>query len=133
MRAALIASSLILLFGRAASAEDGAVMPLPAKDQQELTRLLGPHVVGKALPSQTINDVSVYFPLKEKTASYRVTSGDKAGSTQTLRVRKGQRPNGNPAWRFELSPTLASFINEEAGGLVMPAVSDTDEGVVVVT
>jgi hypothetical protein len=134
MRALVIAVGLLLVFGRAAVAADGAVLPLPAKDRQELDRVLGPGVVGKPLPSKTITDASVYFPLKERSATFHVTSGDKAGSKQTLRVMKGKRPNGNPAWRFELSPSLAGFINAaEGGNLEMPAVTDHDEGVVVVT
>jgi len=134
MRAILLASSLLLALGQTAAAADGVVLPLPAKDKEEIVKVLGPNIVGQALPSQAITDASVLFPLKEKTAVFHVTSGDKAGTKQTLRVRKGQRPNGNPAWRFELAPTLAAFINEGSGGdLIMPAVSDTDEGVVVVT
>jgi hypothetical protein len=47
---------------------------------------------------------------------------------------KGKRPGGNPAWRFELSPSLASFINQADGGdLTMPAVNDTDEGVIILS
>jgi hypothetical protein len=134
MRSLVIAAALFLLLGPPALAADGALLSLPAKDRQELDRVLGSNVVGKPLPSKTITDVSVYFPLKEKSSTFHVTSGDKAGSQQTLRVMKGKRPNGNPAWRFELSPTLASFINaEEDGDLMMPAVTDTGEGVVVVT
>jgi len=134
MRAILIALPLCFALGRPAVGADGAVLPLPAKDQQEITRVLGPNVVGQALPSQTITDASVYFPLREKAAVFQLTSGEKAGTQQTLRVMKGKRPGGNPAWRFELSPTLAGFISEGASGdLMMPAVSDSDEGVIVVT
>ena len=76
----------------------------------------------------------MYFPLIEKTSTFQVTSGKNTGSSQTLSVKKGQRPNGNPAWRFEMSPSLFAFINKsDAGNLQMPAVSDTSEGVIVVT
>jgi hypothetical protein len=34
------------------------VLPFPAKDQQEIATLLGPGIVGKALPSQPIADAS---------------------------------------------------------------------------
>lgn len=134
MRAVLIAISLVFALGRPAVGADGAVLPLPAKDQQEITRILGPNVVGQALPSKTLTDASVYFPLRERASVFQLTSGSNAGTKQTLRVMKGKRPNGNTAWRFELSPSLAGFINEGASGdLLMPAVSDTDEGVIVVT
>jgi hypothetical protein len=112
----------------------GPVLPLPPEDQQEITRLLGPGVVGQALPSQPIGDASSYFPLEERASVYQVTSGPNAGDQQTLRTTRGHRPNGNPAWRFQLSPSLAGFIKEASGGtLMMPAVSDSGEGVVVVT
>jgi hypothetical protein len=63
-----------------------------------------------------------------------VTSGPNAGTQQVLRVMKGVRPNGNPAWRFELSPSLFAFLRSHpSGDLMMTAVSDTGEGVVVVT
>jgi hypothetical protein len=43
------------------------------------------------------------------------------------------RPDGRLAWRFQLSPTLASFIRPTPDGdLMMPAISDMGEGVVVI-
>jgi len=134
MRTSSLALLLLLALGRPAVAADGAVLPLPAADQQEIASILGPNVVGQALPSKTITDAAAYFPLVEKTSVFQVTSGEKAGTQQTLRVAKGKRPGGNAAWRFELSPTLAGFLREVSGGdLMMPAVSDSGEGVIVVT
>jgi hypothetical protein len=125
--------ALTLAGAAPAASAAGPVLPLPAEDAKMISTLLGPNVVGQALPSEPIADSSVYFPLVEKTSTYHVTSGDNAGKQQTLRVSKGQRPGGNAAWRFELSPTLAGFLNDAQSGLLMPAVSDTSEGVVVVT
>jgi len=123
-----------LVFALAPSAwAQGPVLPLPAADQQEITRLLGPGVVGQALPSVPIGKTSTYFPLEERASVYQVTSGPNTGKQQTLHTTRGKRPSGNPAWRFELSPTLAAFLNQAAGDLTMPAVSDPGEGVVVVT
>jgi hypothetical protein len=46
-----------------------------------------------------------------------------AGNQQTLHVPRGQRPNGNPASRFEISPSLFAFINKlPSGDFTMPAV-----------
>jgi hypothetical protein len=115
-------------------AADGVVLPLPPEDQQELASRLGPGVVGQALPSTPITDPSIYFPLQERALSYQVTAGSNTGNTQTLKVAKRNRPSGTPAWRFGISPTLAGFIQQNvAGDLMMPAVSDSDEGVVVIT
>ena len=121
-----------LVSARSVRADD--VLPLSAEDQTEITALLGAGVVGDALPSKPIDDTSVYFPLEEKELSYQVTGGKDAGKTQALKIAQGKRPIGTPAWRFELSPSLAAFISRTPDGdLLMPAVSDNGEGVVVVT
>ena len=113
-------------------AADGVVLPLPPEDQQEIAARLGAGVLGQALPSTPITDPSVYFPLQPQALSYLVTAGKNAGNTQTLKVAKRNRPDGTPAWRFGISPTLAGFVRQTvAGDLTMPAVTDSDEGVVV--
>jgi hypothetical protein len=127
-----VAALHIVLWAPEARAQ-GPVLPLPAADQQELTTYLGPGVVGAALPSEQIADPTVYFPLADKTFKYQVTSGSNAGNVQNLDLKQSHRPTGAPAWRFQLTPTLAAFINSTGGDLIMPAVSDTDKGVVVVT
>jgi hypothetical protein len=112
----------------------GVVLQLPAEDQQTITAQLGPGVVGAALPSNTIQDASTYFPLQERSPTYQVTAGSNAGNTQTLAVIKTHRPNGRVAWRFQMSPTLAGFIRQTpTGDLVMPTVNDPGEGVIVIT
>ncbi len=130
--AILCCVAIASLAPRPAAAADGAVLPLPAEDQSEITRLLGPGVVGQALPSQTVTDATIYFPLQERTLTYLVTAGKSAGTLQTLAVAKGKQPAGNPAWRMALSPSQAGFIRQTStGDLIMPAVSDSGEGVVV--
>jgi hypothetical protein len=111
----------------------GVVLPLPVEDRQMITAKLGT-IVGKALPSKPIEDVSVYFPLQEKTAIYQVTASPNAGNTQTLGLAKTKRPGGKSAWRFQFSPSLAGFIHQTPqGDLMVPAVTDTGEGVVIIT
>jgi hypothetical protein len=130
----LVASVLgVLALGSIPALADGVVLQLPAEDQQALAAKLGPGVVGKALPSKAV-DPLVYFPLQDRTLAYLVTSGPHAGNVQTLGLAKLRRPGGASAWRFQLSPTLAGFIRTTSeGDLMMPAVSDSGEGVVVVT
>jgi hypothetical protein len=116
------------------AAAEGVVLPMPPEDLQYLNTQLGPGVVGQALPSTPITDPSIYFPLQERSLTYQVTAGKNAGDAQELPVAKGKRPNGNPAWRLGLSPSLAGFIRQSpSGDLLMPAVSDSGEGVIVVT
>ena len=99
------------------------VLPLPAEDSQMITAKLGT-IVGKALPSKPIEDVSVYFPLQEKAAIYQVTAGPNAGNTQKLGLAKTRRPSEGSAWRFQFSPSLAGFIHRTPqGDLMVPAVT----------
>jgi len=130
----LVALMLGLLFVASASAgAQSAMLPLPPEDQRMIAAQLGP-VVGRALPSTPIEDVSVYFPLREKVSLYQVTAGRDIGKTRTLALTKVRRPNGESAWRFQFSPSLAGFLRRTPeGDLIMPAVDDTGDGVVVVT
>jgi hypothetical protein len=124
----------LLIFAAGSARAQGVVLPLPPDDQQMITNQLGSGVVGEALPSKTITDPTVYFPLEGKTLTYHVTAGKNAGNNQQLGVAKIRRPNGKSAWRFELSPSLRGFIHQTAqGDLMMPAVVDSGEGVVIIT
>jgi hypothetical protein len=132
--AAATAVVLAFLAPVGAASAQGPVLPLPPADQQKLAEHLGAGVVGAALPSEPISNASAYFPLTEKTFVFHVTSGANTGNMQNLVLKKARRPSGAMAWRFNFAPSLAGFISPNAGGdLMMPAVSDVDEGVVVVT
>jgi hypothetical protein len=132
--AAGVAVALAIVSPPGETRAQGPVLPLPPADQQKLSEHLGAGVVGAALPSERIADASAYFPLSEKTFVFHVTSGSNAGKTQNLVLKKARRPGGATAWRFNFAPSLAGFISPTAGGdLMMPAVSDVDEGVFVVT
>ena len=132
LRALSVPLGVLLVASGAARAQD-VVLPLPPEDQQQIAALLGPGVVGNALPSKPIEDASAYFPFQDKALTYQVTSGSNAGNAQTLGLAKTRRPDGKSAWRFQLSPSLAGFIRQTPeGDLIMPAVSDAGEGVIVV-
>jgi hypothetical protein len=110
------------------------ILPLPPEDQEMIIAKLGSGIVGKALPSTPIQDVSVYFPLEENAAIYQVITGPNAGNSQTLGLANVRRPNGKLAWRFQFSPSLAGFLHEtEQGDLMIPAVGDLGEGVVIIS
>jgi hypothetical protein len=124
----------ILLLTLGTARTQGVVLPLPPGDQQKINAQLGTGVVGNPLPSEPIEDVSVYFPLRERAYTFRVMSGHNAGKSQTLGLVKASLPSGEVAWRFQLSPSLASFIVQTLDGdLTMPALIDAKAGVVVIT
>jgi hypothetical protein len=131
---AVLAFSVFGTFASGTAHAQAVVLRLPPDDQQIITAQLGPGVVGKALASKPIDDALIYFPLQDAASIYQAISGPNAGKTQTLGVTKVRRPNGKSAWRFQLSPTLAGFIRQTPeGDLMMPAISDMGEGVVVIT
>jgi hypothetical protein len=131
----LIALTLgLLLLASGLACAQGVVLPLPLEDQQNITAQLGPGVVGAALPSQPITDPSVYFPLQYKVQKFQVVAGPHAGTVQTLGLWQARRPGGKKAWRFQMTPTLAGFMREsQEGDIIMAALTDSGEGVVVVT
>src|SRR5262245_21597474 len=132
--AQVVAVALAIDLSAAEVRAQGVVLPLPAADQQQIAAHLGPSVVGAAIPSQRIVDAASYFPLQERLLIFQITSGNNAGASQGLTLKKTRRPIGTPAWRFQFAPTLFAFINTTPGGdLMMSAVSDTDEGVVGVS
>src|SRR5258708_34100726 len=88
---------------------DDVVLPLPPADQQLITVKLG-SIVGKALPSKPIEDVSVYFALQERATNYQITAGPNAEKNQTLGLAKVRRPHGKTAWRFGFAPTFSGFV-----------------------
>jgi hypothetical protein len=124
----------LLLFTLGSAHSQGVVLQLPAQDQQNIIAQLGPGVVGNALPSSPIGDPSVYFPLQEKSQQFQVVAGPHAGTVQTLGLWKARRPGGRMAWRFQLTPSLNGFMRETPeGDIIMAALTDAGEGVVVVT
>jgi len=130
----VILTTVVLLLASEAARAQGVVLKLPLEDRQMIDAQLGPGVLGKALPGLPIEDVLTYFPLEEKTSVYQVTAGPNNGKRQTLSVGRIRRSNGKLAWRFQFSPSLASFIRQTPeGDLIMPAVADTGEGVIVIT
>ncbi len=132
MLVALVLSA-VFVHPRIARTED-ILLPLPPQDRQRIDAQLGPGVVGEPLPSQPIADASVYFPLREKPLVYKVISGAHPGRIDYLGLSKVERPSGKPAWRFQFTPTLTGFIRQtDAGELTMPSVSDSNEGVIVIS
>jgi hypothetical protein len=125
---------LLLLLASGSARAQGVVLPLPPEDQQNITAQLGAGVVGAALPSSPINDPSAYFPLQQKSQQFQVVAGPNAGTVQTLGLWQARRPGGRKAWRFQMTPTLAGFMREtDQGDIIMAALTDSGEGVVVVT
>src|SRR5580700_725849 len=134
MRIFVTVTFAFMIFGQGLARAQGVVLQLPQQDQQNISAQLGPGVVGAALPSQPITDPYLYFPLQFRAHQFQVVAGPNAGNVQTLGLWKARRPGGRQAWRFQLTPTLAGFMREnQQGDIIMAALTDSGEGVVVVT
>jgi hypothetical protein len=124
----------LLLLATGPARAQGVTLRLPPQDQQNIITQLGPNVVGSALPSTPITDPSVYFPLQARTQKFQVVAGRHPGNIQNLELVKTLRPDGEPAWRFDLSPKLDGFMRENpAGDITMAALIDSGEGVFIIT
>ncbi len=124
---------VIVISGQPVRADDVA-LPLPAEDQQRIDAQLGPGVVGQPLPSPPIGSASQYFPLHDKPLTYQVITGSHPGRIENLGLSQVTRSSGKAAWRFQFTPTLAGFIRQtDAGDLTMPSLSDSSEGVIVIS
>jgi len=129
-----LALTFVALFiaGAGTASAQGVALPLPPEDSQKINAMLGPGVVGNPVPSRPLGNGTSCFPLQGKALTYQVTSGKNAGNMQTLSISHRSRPDGQQAWRFQFSPTLAGFLNQTVdGALMMPAVSDSSEGVLL--
>src|SRR5262247_1763225 len=113
--AGLAAALSVVLWAPTARGQ-GVVIPLPPSDQQALIKYLGPGVVGTALPSDPIADATTYFPLADQTFVFQVTSGSNSGAMQILVLTHFHRPAGSPAWRYQLTLSLAAFISSSSCG-----------------
>lgn len=134
MRAVLAFNLFLFLITSGVAHSQGAVLQLPSQDQQNISAQLGSGVIGAAVPSQPVTDPHLYFPLQYRIRNFQVVAGPHAGTVQALGLWQARRPGGRAAWRFQLTPTLAGFMREtHEGDIIMPAIADSGEGVVVVT
>lgn len=130
----LAAAVAVTLGTRCGHAADAVVLNLPAADASVLAAKLGAGVVGEALPSAPIANATTYFPLRDTKRSYVVTDGERKGQSVLLAVSSGARPNGTPAWRLDVTPTLQAFLHQAPDGdLMLTALVDAGEGLVVST
>jgi hypothetical protein len=134
LRNVLLWAGLIAASALAGHAADDVVLSLPAGDASVLEAKLGAGVVGEALPSAPIASATTYFPLQDGKRSYVVTDGARKGQSVVLGVSSGARPNGTPAWRLDVTPTMQAFLHQAPGGdLLLTALVDSSEGLVVST
>jgi len=130
----LIAAACIILGAQTKTYAENPAPVLSPNDRKAIVKLLGPDVVGDAVPSKPIDDPSTLFPFHNNASSYRFTSGKNVGKRQAETLTRVERPGGRAAWRLEMTPSLVGFVKQTTDGdIVMSAVADTGEGALVVT
>ena len=106
------------------------VVCLPPQDQQQIAVKLG-RASSPAVPSKPSTRLRL-LPAEDQGRAYPVTRAQIA-KRRNRSCREDQTPGRKSGWRFQLSPSMAGFIHQTPErDLVMPAVTDTSEGVVVV-
>ena len=134
LAAALIIASLVFLTPTQSLAEEateGNVIELPAKDRAFLEQILGEGVVGKAVAGSSISDPITFFPLKDGTWVYRITSGkDKNKSVQQRLTRLMQDKSGS-SWRQASGTNSVVYLLKTANGAVeIVSTEDQQQGVI---
>ena len=134
LAATLIIASLVFLTPTQSLAEEateGNVIELPAKDRAFLEQILGKGVVGKAVAGSSISDPITFFPLKDGTWVYRITSGkDKNKSVQQRLTRLMQDKSGS-SWRQASGTNSVVYLLKTANGAVeIVSTEDQQQGVI---
>jgi hypothetical protein len=114
--ALLLPSAAALLLPSLATAADGPVIPLPAKDAKDL-ELLGKGVVGKAIPTPPLDDLIAWY------------MGDPSGGEWTYHVIKGKKKDtrveiikpapdrgGQKAWTQKIGEQYLQYMQEYVDG-----------------
>lgn len=110
---------------------NGSVIKLPDKDRTVLAQLLGEGVVGKAVPAQTISNPLTFFPLRNGTWTYRMTSGKNKGATVDHVLSELKRDAPGTRWQEALGGNLALFLlKSENGSVENVSTHDQKQGVI---
>ncbi len=123
MKSRLLSTSLYLsitalILASAASAADGPVIPLPAKDAKAL-ELLGKGVVGKAIPAPPLDDLVSWYMGTPGGGdwTYNVTKGDVANA-HVESIRPAPDRAGNKAWSQKIGDLYLQHMLELKDGSI---------------
>jgi hypothetical protein len=126
---ALLVLALAVRYEAAADTPAAAV-PLPAADKAQLEALLGPGIVGDALPGLPLGAVDSYLPAKGTPLSYQVLDAKKQPTAETHKVDDTTDPAFSPGWRYTVEGVgVDFFMTGPDGGVVIVAEQDLDHKV----
>ncbi len=140
--AALALSCLAVMPHPAAAGDAGQVLQLPPADQQELASLLGPDVVGEALPARPLLNPKDYMTTGKGPQIFRVRDSDGKVSTEqhefspvaatdSTDANDTGAPNTGARWEYRIgSKPRAIFALQPDGTLAMVQDFNTEQKVV---
>jgi len=113
-----------------AAADTATVIPLPATDKAQLEALLGPGVVGEALPGLPLGTADSYLPAKGTSNSYQVLDSNRKPTTETHKVEDTTDPAYSPGWRYSIGGVgVDFFMKGPDGSIITVAEQDLDHKV----
>jgi hypothetical protein len=110
----------VLLLGMAAmpashAADAGKVIALTPDDQKELNSLLGPGVVGEALPSQPIQPAGYYLPAKAR-ITYRVRDEQGKMSAEIHEISAAPKSESASGLQYVIGEDSRNIFEKSADG-----------------
>jgi hypothetical protein len=104
---------------------------LSADETAAVNNLLGPGVLGAALPANPIANPATLLPLSPGTWAFQFTGGPNQGSTQTDTLQANPQPGPGSQWQYTAGQsTIYVFGTAADGSIVSPSEQDLSQGVV---
>ena len=110
----------------------GKVIELADSDREFLDSLLGPGVVGKAVPAPVIENPLHFLPLRACDWNFRVASGKASGMTRPHSLRPLKREEAIPTWSLSPGSHHILYLRiSEDGSISAVSEQDADQGMVI--
>ncbi len=126
-------ASVVVSLNAALAAEPGtsAPIPLPQADRAVLERLLGPGVVGEALPGKPLLASSEFMPVADVTWVFRFTGGKQSGTTEEAVLTRMSRDKTGKSGRFAVGDDSVYYFRQSGDGdLYIISEHDQQEGMI---
>lgn len=114
LAAVVMAVIAVSLPPRSAAAE-GAVIPLPSADREEIEKLLGAGVVGDPQPAMPLGSPESFLPPKGSSMSYQVIEKNKK-TPEAHKLEDTTDASLAPGWHYSVEKAGAAFFQTASDG-----------------
>lgn len=94
-----------------------------------IDQTLGQGVLGDPVEPPTLENATDWFPLKPGQWTYRLTSGDRSGSSSKVELDRLTKPDKSEAWRLNVGTEHVQFFNADDKGLFRVSGQNHKQGV----